>query len=704
MAQARQQTKRRSLGTIIGRLLLGGAVLTALAVILLLAYVTFWPLETPQQPLATTILAQDGQVLTTIYEDYRYPVALEDISQDFLDAVIAVEDSRFYRHPGIDPIRLGKAIIVNIQRQAKAQGGSTITQQLARNLYLTLEKSYIRKLKEMVIALQLERHYSKDEILEMYVNENYMGHGIYGIQSAAQFYYGKDPSELTMAQSTMLAGVIQIPEVYSPINNFEAARKRQRIVLNRLVAVGRLTEAEADAIYAREDEVRPVPRQRPDVSAGYVKQAIIDHLGKNYLNGTQYAYRGGLTVQTTIDLELQAAAEKAVKEGIEYLTSQGVLIKNANGEVIANVALVALDPKTGEIKAMVGGKDYYQSTYNRVYAKRPPGSAFKPLLYAEALGNGRYTLATPVRCEPTTFEIPGQAPWQPRDFGGKYHDDDLTIREAIVQSDNVIPAKVINEIGPQRVVELAKQLGIPLQASDAVLSLSLGTRDVSPLELATAYAAFANGGLRLEPLMIKQISDPSARVWETAAPKAPVQVLDERVAWLITDVLQDVISEGTGQPVKIWYDDARAAAKTGTTGPGDTGSGGINSAWIAGYTPDLVTVVYLGGDDYNQAITQHRLGGGNLAGPIWAKFMARAASILERTPQPPQPEGITQVRICKESGQRATFLCPRDEQLEEYFLEEFAPSERCPVHSGFPIPGDGIPWWERLFPDFFGRR
>ncbi len=699
-AKPDQQPKRRRLLTWLSKAVLAGAALAALLLVLLVGYVTFWPFEVRGQGLTTNVLADDGELLTSIYVENRRSVSLEEISPHFLQAVIAVEDARFYRHHGIDFIRLGKVILINLQSGSRSQGASTLTQQLARLLYLSLDKSYVRKAKEAVIALQLEQHLSKDEILEMYVNQNYMGHGLYGIQNCAQFYYGKDAKDLTLAQSAMLAGVIQIPEGYSLIRHFDNARNRQRIVLNRMVAVGDITEEQADEAYADEAGVRPIKQVGSQLSAGYVKEAIVNHLDDKYLNGAQYAYKGGLTVQTTINRELQSAAEKAVADGFAYLESRGVLRKDQDGNILANVALIALDPKTGEIRAMVGGKNYRESTYNRVYAKRPPGSTFKPLVYAEALRLGKTTLATPILSAPVTFEIPGQQPWKPSNFGGTFANKELTVREAIVQSDNVIAAKVMADLGPAQVVELARALGMNLQPNDAVLSLALGTKDVTPLELAVAFAAFANGGLRVEPTMIKQVTGPDSQVWEKALTSTATRVMDERITWLITDALRDVLTDGTGKPVLQWYSDERAAAKTGTT----DANGKINSAWLAGYTPDLVTVVYIGADDYNQPIaTRNDVGGGGIAGAVWGRFMAQAATILPSTPLTERPEGVVELEACTSSGYKATFLCPDELRQKEYFLAEFAPTAGCPVHGGIPLPEDGLSWWQRLFPGLFGN-
>ena len=703
-AKEKEQTSKQTsrVRRFFRRAFVSAIALAALAVILLASYITFWPFEIRTPERTTNVLADDGQLLTSIYVENRRPVPLTAIAPDFIDAVIAVEDARFYQHRGIDFIRLGKAILVNIQTRSKAQGASTLTQQLARNLYLTLDKNYVRKIQEAVLALQIEQHLSKDEILELYVNQVYYGHGLYGIQNAARYYYGKDAADLTLAQSAMLAGLLRVPEVYSPVNNFETARQRQRVVLNRLVAVGKLTEAEADAVFEREQEVKPVAAQSQNISAGYIRGVIINHLDARYLNGAQFAYKGGLTVQTAINRELQAAAEEAVNNGLEALVKQGLLRLDADGQAIADVALVAIDPKTGEIKAMVGGKNYRESTFNRVYAKRPPGSTFKPILYAEALRQGKVTLATPILCAHESFEIPGQAdPWEPKDFGGKYHDRELSLREAIVVSDNVIAAKVMRDVGPTQVVELAKSLGIPLQSQDAVLSLSLGTVDISPLELAVAFASFANQGQRVQPTMIKSITDAQDRVWESSSPSSPTQVLDERIAWLITDALKGVITSGTGSPILNWCNDPRAAAKTGTTG---NSAGRVNSAWVAGYTPDLVTVVYIGGDDYEQPIVagSRDVGGGNLAGPIWGRFMGKARQILPNTPESPMPDGIVQLEICTASGEKTTFRCPDEQRTTEYFLQEFAPEQSCSVHGGSWFePGDGKPWWEILFPNLF---
>lgn len=700
-AKSEKRPRRHGLLHIISRVALWGASLAIILVVLLISYVTFWPFQVRSQGLTTNVLADDGQLLTSIYVENRRSVSLDEISPSFLQAVIAVEDSRFYQHHGIDFIRLGKAVLVNLETGSKSQGASTLTQQLARLLYLTLKKSYVRKLQEAVIALQLEQHLSKDEILQLYVNQNYMGHGLYGIQNAAQLYYGKDAKDLNLAQSALLAGVIQNPEGYSPVGHFEASRSRQKIVLNRMVAVNAISRQQADVAYADEAGAKPKPQTSgTQVSAGYIKEAIVSHLETKFLGGAQYAYKGGLTVQTTINRQLQLAAEKAVDDGIAYLDSLGYLKKDQNGAILANVALIALDPRTGEVKAMVGGKDYSESTYNRVFAKRPPGSAFKPFIYAEALRLGKVTLATPILCAPVTFDIPGQAPWQPGDFGGTYHNTELTVRQAIVESDNVVAAKVMADVGPAQVVELAKTLGISLQPSDAVLSLALGTKDVTPYELAVAFAAFANGGLRVAPDMIKQVTGPQNEVWETVNPTAPTRVLDERIAFLITDVLKDVLTQGTGRPATRWYSDPRAAVKTGTT----DSNGRINSAWIAGYTPDLVTVVYIGADDYNQPITtRNDVGGGGLAGSIWGRFMAKASKALPTTPELSKPDGIVEVEICTASGQKATNRCPEELRQQEYFLSEYAPTGGCPVHGGIPLPEDGQSWWQRLFPNLFGK-
>lgn len=701
IANSEKQPRPHRLLNVISRVAMWGASLAVILVVLLISYVTFWPFQVRAQGLTTNVLADDGQLLTSIYEENRRPVSLDEISPYFLQAVIAVEDSRFYQHHGIDFIRLGKAVLVNLETGSKSQGASTITQQLSRLLYLSLKKSYIRKAQEAVIALQLEQHLSKDEILQLYVNQNYMGHGLYGIQNAAQFYYGKDAKDLTLAQSALLAGDIQNPEGFSPIRHFEASRNRQKIVLSRMVTVGTISQQQADEAYADEAGVTPKPQtSSAQVSAGYIKEAIVDHLDTKFLSGAQYAYRGGLTVQTTINRQLQLGAEKAVDDGITYLNNLGYLKKDQNGAILANVALIALDPRTGEVKAMVGGKDYSESTYNRVFAARPPGSTFKPLLYAEALRLGKVTLATPILCAPVTFDIPGQAPWQPSDFGGTYHNTELTVRQAIVESDNVVASKVMSDVGPAQVVELARALGISLQPSDAVLSLALGTKDVTPYELAVAFAAFANGGLRVEPDMIKQVTGPQNDIWETVSPTASTRVLDERIAFLITDVLKDVLAHGTGQPATQWFSDPRAAAKTGTT----DANGKINSAWIAGYTPDLVTVVYIGADDYNQPITNRNdVGGGGLAGAIWGRFMATASTVLPATPELAKPEGIVEVEICTASGQKATNRCPEELRQKEYFLSEYAPTAGCPVHGGVPLPEDGLSWWQRLLPGLFGN-
>ncbi len=702
---AKQPKRRFSITRLFWRTVIAGATLAAILIVLLIGYITFWPFEVRPQELTTTVLGDDGNVLTTIFVENRTAVKLEDISGQFLQAVVAVEDARFYQHPGIDIIRLAKVILINIKERSFAQGASTITQQLARELYLTQDKNFVRKIREAIIALQLERHLSKQEILEMYVSQVYMGHGLYGIQNAAQFYFGKDADELNLAQASLLAGVIQIPEVYSPYNNWNAARRRQKIVLDRMVLVGAITRQQADQAYADEQSVRPIKHSGTQLSASYVKQAIVTHLGSRFLNGSQYAYRGGLTIETTINRELQLAAEQAVREGIDYLDSlnQGkFLLKNADGTPYAEVALVALDPRSGEIKAMVGGKSSREYARNRVYlSDHHPGSTFKPFLYAEALLTGKVTLGTPVLCGPVEFQIPGQEnPWVPKDFGGKYHDAELTIREAITVSDNVIAAKVMNDVGPENVVELAQSLGFPLGPQNAVLALALGSAEVSPLDMAVGYATLSNGGYKVSPVMITKVEDQQSRVWESTGAAEPTRVLDERVAYLLTDALQDVLTtEGTGHPVLRWYSDSRAAAKTGTT---ENNEGKVNSAWLAGYTPDLVTVVYVGADIPQQAITNAaNTGGGGIAGAIWGRFMNKAQKVLPNTPLRPVPEGIVKHEICKSTGQLATRACPPELRVEELYLQEYAPTETCSEHGTVPGQDDkDKPWWWFLFPNW----
>ncbi len=616
------------------------------------------PLPVPQVARATEIYDVNGVLATKLYVENRTPVPLTEVPDHLQKAVIAVEDDRFYRHFGIDPIGILRATVRNILAGRVVEGGSTITQQLARNLYLTQRRTLTRKLQELFIILQLEARYSKREILEMYLNQVYFGFGAWGVEAASQLYFGKHVRDLDLAESALLAGLLRSPEVYTPLRNPQLARERRNIVLNRMVELGLLSpDTAADA---KEAPVRLAER-RPRTRAAYFVDYVMRQIRARHPELERDILRGGYKIYTTMDLRMQEVAEDAV---------QAYLIKgqpDARGVLQPQVALVAIDPRNGYIKALVGGRNSENPSYNRaVVAHRQPGSAFKPFLYAAVLSSG-YTAADQQVCEFVSFPgAAGAEPYVPKDYteGGRrppYHYRPLSIREAIEISDNVVAVKWAAAIGPRSIVNMARRLGIesPLEPS---LPLALGTSEVTPLEMAVAYAPFANMGWRVKPMAIRRITDASGRILEENRPEM-TKVLDEGVAYILTDIMKGVISRGTASNLAGWLD-RPAAGKTGTTDRSD-------NAWFIGYTPDLVAAVWVG-NDMPSPLPGF---GSTLAGPVWAGFMSKAlAETLAR--DFPRPSNVISVAVSARDG---LIPNPTSAVREELFIIGTEPHVVSPV-------------------------
>ena len=658
------------------------AILASLALfsILFLGLNTFLALPPFVQREASLVFARDGTLLTRIFVENREVVSIADVPEHLLQAIIATEDARFHRHFGLDPIGIGRALVEAVRRRRFVEGASTITQQLARNLYdLPMERTLRRKLREAYLAILLERHYTKQEILELYINEIYMGHGTYGFEAATRHFFGKQARDLSLAEAAMLAGMIRGPELYSPRADLNRAKARQAWVLERMVREGYISTDEADNAKA-EVIALAVP---PKVSAGnallrdFIRRSLEQHMP----NGAAIASTAGLRIFTSIDTDMQIAAETAVA-ALGHLAGNRT---DKNGVVQPQGALVALDPHTGEIRAFVGGHGNAPPGFNRASdAMRQPGSAFKPFVYATALLQG-LTLATQIPCEPVSFPLPGEPPWTPTDFGGAYHDRLLSLREALVVSCNVVAARLIDKVTPAKVVDLARRLGVATTLRP-VLSLALGTSETTALTMAQAFAPFANGGR----VITGHVTDPILRV-ETRAgrvvskrrPTVVAGALDPRIAYLVTSALQDVIASpaGTGRGVLNTFT-RPAAGKTGT-------SENMRDAWFVGYTPQLVAAVYVG-DDHNESLGAT---GGALAVPIWARFM-QAAHQGKPVQDFVRPEGLEEMAICIESGLAVRQACPDETRRTELFLTGTAPTQRCTVHR--PRIEDIFPWdWFR---------
>ncbi len=727
--------------------------------------------------IITKVYSNDGQIIGEFYIERRIVVPFQKIPPRLIKAFLAAEDAMFYEHKGIDYWSILRAFYRNIEAGKIVQGGSTITQQVAKSFFLTPERSLSRKIKEALLANRIEKNLSKDDILYLYLNQIYLGNGAYGVQAASEIYFGKDVGNINLAEAALLAGLPKAPSKYSPYHYPDIARQRQEYVLRRMLEEG---------FIAREDEEKALrysiklkPKEIRSLWVGpYFTEHVRRYIDEKY--GEDLLYRGGLQIYTTLDVEKQKAANEAVAFGLmEYekrrgfrgtadqLTEQedidefiaksdaelngeqlkpekvyeglvtgvdireqyftvaigkymaqltfedaawaklynptdnpdegkhqeltqiikkGDIIKVAvksipednkepiqvtlEQEPLVNASLIAIEPGTGYVKAMVGGADFAKSQFNRaVQAKRQPGSAFKPIIYAAALDKG-YTPASVIVDSPIIFEEAlkgaekkGNNPdtgtdWKPRNFDEKFHGP-TTFRQALTYSRNVVTIKILKDIGVNYAVEYARKLGVQSQLNND-LSLALGSSSISLLELTNAYAVFANMGTRIEPVFITKITDKAGNILEETSTTIET-VLTPQTAYIMTNLLAGVIQDGTGQRAKALG--RPAAGKTGTTND-------LNDAWFIGFTPNLIAGSWMGYDD--ERPLGHMETGARAALPIWLKFMQKA---LEGTyvKDFQIPEGVMFTRIDRATGMPAT---PATEKaIFEAFKEGTAPIE-----------------------------
>ena len=557
-------------------------------------------------PASSQIYDINGNEIANVHAaENRRPVKIEQVPKDLQNAFVAVEDNRFYEHSGVDPRGIMRALYANIRGRGVSEGGSTITQQLAKNAYLTQDRTITRKIQEVFLALQLERQYTKQEILEMYLNQIYFGQGAYGVQAAAQTYFGKDVDKLTLNECAMLAGIPKSPNYYSPANNMQAAQARKAVVLDQMAKYGYIANSQAQKTKQEQlTLVKPVAKEKDNTAAyfiDYVTQTLIDKYGADAV------YKEGLKIYTTLDMDMQKAAEAAVKKLPTYRT-------DGNGVQQPQAAIVAIDPHNGYIKAMVGGRGTDQ--FNRAtMAIRQPGSAFKPFVFAAALEE-HFTPNTVINDAP--IDIGG---WRPQNDSGSFSGK-VTMREVAQHSINVPTVKIAQKIGIDKPIYYAQAMGISTfvldgAQNDKQLATALGgmTKGVTPLEITSAYGTFANKGVHVEPVVIVKVLDRNGKVLEQSEPKQN-SVISANSAAELTDMLQTVIKNGTGRKADIGRP---AAGKTGTTS-------NYHDAWFVGYTPDLVAGVWMGNDDNTP---MHGVMGGQLPAEIWKAFMQKA---LAQTP------------------------------------------------------------------------
>ncbi|MBK1667694.1 hypothetical protein CKO28_06555 [Rhodovibrio sodomensis] len=551
--------------------------------------------EASRKP-SVTLLAADGSALATYGDLYGDKVALGDLPKTLPHAVLAVEDRRFYYHPGLDPLGLARAMLANLQAGRIVQGGSTITQQLAKNLFLTPRQTIKRKVQEAILAVWLEWKFTKDEILSLYLNRVYLGAGTYGVDAAARRYFGKPARAVNLYESAMLAGLLKAPSRYNPAADRQAAHERAVVVLNDMVQAGYISRAEAERAARRRSSGTPAAGWHGRYFADWVLGEVRDYVG--------YHDRD-LRVHTTLDPDIQQIANTQLRRALKH---SGVPRDAHQG------ALVTMTPD-GAVRAMVGGRDYGQSQFNRAtQAKRQPGSAFKPFVYLAAMRDSRIGPDTKVVDEPITIDG-----WSPDNYAGRYYGE-VTVREAFARSLNSVAVKMLRRAGARDVADTATQLGVTSDL-DAHPSLALGTSEVTLLELTGAYAAFANNGRGVFPYGIERIVDSEGRVLYQRRGQGPGRVVSEGNLHRITDLMRANVEWGTGKAAQL---DRPAAGKTGT-------SQRFRDAWFVGFTAELVTGVWIGNDDGDP---MDRVTGGSIPATIWRETMSRA---LEGTPAKPLP-------------------------------------------------------------------
>jgi penicillin-binding protein 1B len=611
---------------------------------------------------SVSIYASPGdQLLTTLSskKEERLLVTYRQIPPVLVHAVVSAEDKHFFQHPGVDLPRLVKAAYIDLREGHKEQGASTLTMQLVRGLFLDRGKHWRRKVAEIMMTFHLEHEWPKEKIFETYANQVYLGrradYAVHGFAQASRLYFGKDLNAIDLSEAALLAGLVQRPSYYNPFRYPRRARDRRNIVLALMRDNGYLSNAECEI--ASSQPVSTPGDPQADARAPW----FLDLVGEQ-LQDEQYQ-----AVWSTVDLDLQREAAEAVRIGMQEVDAI-VAKKDPHSAIRPEAALIALDPHTGEIKALIGGRDYRRSQLNRVLAKRPPGSVFKPVVYAAALdtaiagGNTLMTAATAMDDSPATFWFAGK-PYQPGNFRGEQFGV-LTLRQALAHSDNVVAVKVAQAIGYDRVVRMARRLGLN-DSIRATPSVALGAYQVTPLEIAQAYTAFANGGVRIKPRTIAGARDSSGDNVEISAQFH--QALDPRLNWLMVNLLQEVMRSGTAAGVRSRGFLLPAAGKTGTSHDG----------WFAGFTSRLLCVVWVGYDDYREL----NIEGARSALPIWTEFMKRATRFPQwrDAKEFPMPGGITSARICSETGKLAGDQCT--ETRNEFFISGSEPSDTCTGHT-----------------------
>ena len=613
-------------------------------------------------PIVTKIFSEEGEIIGEFFNEKREVVSLDRVPNYLIQAFVAGEDARFFQHKGLDYLAILRALFRNIFSGEIVQGGSTITQQVVKSLFLSPEKKFTRKIREAILAYKIEKYLTKEEILFLYLNQIYLGHGAYGVASAAENYFGKNIEELNITEAALLAGLPQAPSKNSPYQHPQQAKKRQVYILNRMAEEGFISSSEAIRVSQTPYIIRS--KEKPSIEKAphfveYIRRYVEEKYGKDTL------YKNGLQVFTTIDLYSQRIAQEVMESGLKEIEKREKY-PSADIPLTPEGALVCFDIETGFVKAMVGGRDFKKSQFNRAtQARRQTGSAFKPVIYASALDKG-FTPASIIVDSPIVFEW-GDKKWKPKNFEGKFSGP-ITLRNALTHSINVVTVKIALEVGTDYIRDYAKKLGIssPLYNN---LSMALGSSSISLYELTKAYGVFANQGKVFKPIFIKKILDRDGNLLEENFPlfysqesSEEEQPLTPQTAFLMTHLLKGVVQHGTGWRARSLG--RPVAAKTGTTDQ-------FMDAWFIGFTPELITGVWVGFDE-ERSLGENETGA-RAASPIWVSFMSK---ILKDKPIKdfPVPEGIEFMNIDPKTGQ----VSLENEGILECFREGTGPPQKAP--------------------------
>jgi len=628
-------------------------------------------------PIAETskVYALDGSLLTEFHaEENREIISFNQMSQHIKDAIVSVEDKRFYDHTGVDYIRIIGALIADIRHGKIVQGGSTITQQYVKNVYFTPEQTLRRKINEAIIAIQLERHYTKDKILEMYLNTIFFGAGSYGIEKAAQTYFNVHASELSIPQAALLAGLVRAPEIYNPFNDIEKAKARRNLILKLMYDQGFIDKDEFLSSLTSSVELNPGQKSGGGGTKGRTAPYFIDYVKQQLYEKkfTDYdVFKGGLRIYTTLDLDLQKKAEEAI-------------LKVFPEDPGPSYALVSIDPKNGYVYTLIGGKDYDTSKFNTAtQGKRQPGSVFKVPVLMESIRqhispNDKYNPNGPI-----VIDMPSGPDWKVDNYGGqKFNTNEMTVVEATIHSVNIVYAQLVMKVGAENVEKLCSEMDIADIGSNPAIALGGLEKGITPLDVAKIFSTLSANGMYREPVCILKITDALGNILFEYNPdknEKNNQVLDAPSAYFVTGILKRVITEGTGRGADIGRP---AAGKTGTTTDN-------KDAWFAGYTPELATVVWMGFLESSKPmdkINGRTVFGGTFPADIWREFMSAALKDRPVTDFEAPDGALIDVEVCMESGLLPTFWCPKDKLGFMIFVKGKEPKDFCNIHNKVTVP------------------